>query len=153
MNQSKACKKPKQAISIIKSKEPRSIAVSFDTERCCWRVGRFDYDHPKWGKNNFKTESDLFEFLSKLTSFETRTWNEIKSDTGGRSHGNQSHDIAVASLSREARTRLCELKLDDLDVLYSMRLAGKIRLWGIKEGSCLELLWYDANHEIYPVSR
>ena len=45
------------------------------------------------------------------------------------------------------------LNLDSYDVLYSLTITGKQRVWGImiEETDTFQLLWYDSQHEIYPV--
>jgi hypothetical protein len=78
------------------------------------------------------------------------TWQEILSATGGRSHGNNSHNISVSELIKEARDRLAEINLDDVDELFSLRLEGKIRIWGMLDNDVLKILWYDPKHEICP---
>lgn len=81
------------------------------------------------------------------------TWGELLKATGGRTSGNNHHSISVDQLSQKAIGRLTELKLEDIDELFSLRLTGKIRLWGIKDGRVLKLLWYDEDHSVYPVNR
>ena len=43
-----------------------------------------------------------------------------------------------------------ELKLDDIDEIYSLRLEGKLRVFGLRELNCLRILWIDREHEICP---
>jgi len=42
-----------------------------------------------------------------------------------------------------------ELGMTD-DALYSLRLSGKLRLWGVRDRSVLQLLWYDPEHQVCP---
>ena len=55
--------------------------------------------------------------------------------------------------NKEAAKRLTGLNLDSYDVLYSLTITGKQRVWGImiEETDTFQLLWYDSQHEIYPV--
>ena len=93
-------------------------------------------------------ESDLRFVLEKLASFESMTWTDIL--VKGKF---QNHPIPVADLCSEARRRLADLNQDDIDELVSLRLAGKPRIWGIRDGHLLKLLWWDPNHQVYPSTK
>jgi len=56
----------------------------------------------------------------------------------------------VASIIKDAQKRLEELKLDDVDQLYSLRLNGRERLWGIRSNDKFSILWWDPEHQICP---
>jgi hypothetical protein len=78
-----------------------------------------------------------------LQSLETMTWSDI--------HGTGSHPIPVDSLCKDARDRLSAIgKGDEYQELYSVRLSGRERIWGMRLGSELYLLWWDPEHEICP---
>lgn len=89
----------------------------------------------------------------KLLSYESNTWIEILSYTHRRGDGKASnnHNVPVANLCKEARERLDELKYTE-DELFSLRLEGKIRLYGFRVHNYLEFLWVDLEHEIYPIN-
>lgn len=61
--------------------------------------------------------------------------------------------MPVRLLDKEAAKRLTELNLDSYDVLYSLTVTGRQRVWGImiEETGTFQLLWYDPRHEVYPV--
>lgn len=91
----------------------------------------------------------------KLKNFESNTWDEIRQQTHkskGKMKSN-NHPVKVGNLCETARKRLEELKLDDNDELYSLRLEGTIRIYGIRKENYLDIIWVDLNHEIYPVNR
>lgn len=90
------------------------------------------------------------ELHSKLALFEGKTWDEIEKETYGTKNGNKSkhHEIKVKDLSSEARKRLKELKQDDVDVVFSLRLEGELRVIGIRKLNCLSILWIDREHEV-----
>ncbi|RKZ46349.1 MAG: hypothetical protein DRR00_24365, partial [Candidatus Parabeggiatoa sp. nov. 3] len=50
----------------------------------------------------------------------------------------------------EVLKRLAEIHQDDIDELFSLRLSGKERLWGILDNHILKILWWDANHDVWP---
>ena len=80
------------------------------------------------------------------------TWAEIYRAVADKKSGNMHHNIDTGDIVKDAQTRLIELRLDDVDQIFSMRLSNKIRLWGIKDGRALRFIWHDANHEICPRS-
>ena len=82
------------------------------------------------------------DVLRKLGSFEGMTWVEL------RQAG--CHEIAVNDLIKTAQDRLQEIRQDDLDTLFSLRISGKVRVWAIKNGNVLRLLWLDLEHEVCP---
>jgi hypothetical protein len=61
---------------------------------------------------------------------------------------NGSHLVKIVKILPSMQKRLIEIEKEDLDELYSLRLSGKKRIWGIKESNILWLLWWDPNHEI-----
>jgi hypothetical protein len=61
--------------------------------------------------------------------------------------------MPVAKICEEAKSRLNAIRLEDTDALFSLRLSGPERIWGILDNSVLLLLWWDPFHLIYPVPR
>jgi hypothetical protein len=73
------------------------------------------------------------------------TWSEILV------RGNkQNHLVRTASLCPEARARLAELRLDDIERLLALHLSGTERVWGIFTKGILTVLWWDPDHKVYP---
>ncbi len=87
----------------------------------------------------------LKEICEKLANFESRTWNEILVVSK-----KQNHTIPIEDLSKEAKARLEELKLDDVDEVVSLHLSGKERVFGIRQDIALTLLWWDPDHKVCP---
>jgi hypothetical protein len=88
-----------------------------------------------------------------MQNFETMTWHEILKASGGRSNGNNNHEIPISDLCSDARKRLEELNLDDTDSIFSLRLAGKQRIFGIKEKRVLKIIWFDPDHSVCPSNK
>ncbi|MBN4056127.1 hypothetical protein JYT20_00225 [Rhodothermus sp. AH-315-K08] len=65
---------------------------------------------------------DLRKVRKALAYKEGSTWTDI--DKGG------SHNVPREDLTAKAQKRLRDIKQDDLDELYSLRLQGKWRIWG-----------------------
>lgn len=43
--------------------------------------------------------------------------------------------------------------MDDVDDLYQLHVTGPKRVWGIRFGPYLKLLWWDPDHQVYPVRK
>jgi len=84
---------------------------------------------------------ELPSVLARLGQFEGMTWTQIEQGTG-------SHFVSCGRLVRNATKRLQELRYDDIDQLFSLRIKGKPRIWGIRAGSVLRILWWDPEHEV-----
>ena len=96
----------------------------------------------KWNWQAVKKPRFLDIVIQRLKAFECMSWQEII--------GTGSHLIEIDKIIPEARKRLEDLNQEDVDVLMSLRLSGKKRIWGIRDGSVLKVLWWDPNHEICP---
>lgn len=95
-----------------------------------------------WGSMDART---LVSVLTKLKSFERMNWQELRNDG--------SHSVPTFNLIKDARDRLEQLHLDDYDEIYSLRLTGTQRIYGIKDGGVIRILWWDPIHEIYHVEK
>ncbi len=91
------------------------------------------------------------ELFPQIKSVEGCSWMDIENAThNGKSN---SHFVDVKNLIPWARKRLEELGYKDRDQLYSLRLQGKLRLYGIRDFTCLKIIWIDTEHKIYPSHR
>jgi len=115
-----------------------------------WRLFKLEmYDRSSGeGRESFGwheiARGKLSGIRKSLQNFETMTWGEI---------GNGSHCVSVDQLIPPARKRLEELKLDDVDHLFSLRVTGKERIWGIMDGAILNILWWDPRHKLCPAPK
>ena len=82
--------------------------------------------------------------LKKLADFESMTWNDIQVNAK-----KQNHFISVSDMIKEAGQRLEQLGIVE-DELFSLRVNGKMRIFGILRTGEFEILWLDCNHEICP---
>lgn len=106
-----------------------------------------------WGRSRVTAQVWGEAILPKLWGFDSMTWGEIMGASGGRAAGTNHHPVKVEDLSKAARDRLREIELDDVEELFSLRLDGRKRIYGIRDGRILELLWYDPDHTVYPIKR
>jgi hypothetical protein len=107
-----------------------------------WRFSEVDQAGPyRW---RITDDAKFREVMEKLHDLEGKTPDEIKN--GG------SHVVQVADLSLEARSRLVEVKLDELTELMSFRLTGTNRVWCFQRtpNHIMRILWWDERHEVCP---
>ena len=88
------------------------------------------------------------EVLPKLQEFEGMTWQAIQQQTYGSRNKSSNHPLAVATaLTKEAQARLQQIHVHE-DELFSLRISGKRRIIGVRDGAVLRILWYDRHHEV-----
>lgn len=130
---------PKVAKEPISGPEVRA-SVRTDSDaglKLSWRLGAFDWDGP-WGEKSLASMS-LPDLLNKqIKSFESMSWSELRDK--------QHHSIECRRLNKVAKDRLMEIQQDDLDSIFSLRLQGQHRIYGIRDGGALKVLWVDLNH-------
>jgi len=97
------------------------------------------------------TTDTIFSLLRDISSMK---WIDIMQASGGRSHGTNSHFISIDKLIKHARQRASEIELGENE-LFSLRLQGTARLWGLiePENGCFYVVWYDPEHQLYPLER
>ena len=136
---------------------PRRDPSDHDRETIAWVFGIVDMQGP-WGWRTTAVKVWWNKILPKLQDFESMTWSEIMQGSGGRKRGTNSHYVEVRLLTSQAKRRLAEIVQEDVSQLFSLRLSGTERIYGIREGRVLKLLWYDPHHgknaqAVYPVKQ
>lgn len=134
-------KVPDQATSRPTGKAVR-IQESVKRANPTWRFSTVDCQGPfAWPKN---TATEL-EILQKLHDFDSQLWSEIE--------GPNHHAIKLSSLSKPALRRLEEIKQDDIEEVFSFRLTGACRVFGIRDNGSVKLLWFDPDHGVCPAPK
>lgn len=105
-----------------------------------WSFARGDFNGP-WPPTGEQFGKVV---IPKLAEYETHRWADIQRATHGH-RGSKSHQIEVTKFEKDPRDRLAEIHVDE-DSLFSLRLSGKQRVYGIRRGRVLEILWYDPDH-------
>ena len=108
----------------VTNKIPRIAVIPDDHCQPEFRTDQMDVNG-QWGWDKLDA-FHLQDLLKKIFHSQKLTW-QILRDNG-------SHLVEVPSLVTEAQKRLKDLEKDDFDHLYSLRLSGQKRVWGIKEG-------------------
>jgi hypothetical protein len=136
-------KRPGRKFDPPAGKAPRggSKIPSYGEMQFCWRTVGTDCAGP-FGWQNANHDLLFGHIIPKLHEFETMLWRELE--------GGAHHSCEVTGMSYEAQRRLIDIGRDDCDTLFSLRLAGRQRVWGIRERQVLNLLWWDPEHRVYP---
>jgi hypothetical protein len=120
---------------------------SYRTKNPVWRFSDFDWDSA-WGYQCCVDHiGNIRQHIEQhLAWLETMTWDEILKASGGRSHGNNSHEISRDKFKKDAQDRLKEKKIL-ADTLFSLRLDAGTRVYGVREGHCLRIVFFDPFHK------
>lgn len=130
-------------MSLSSSKTPQAESFpDFHKLHPAWRIGLLEMCDP-FGWHELD-KSKLEDIRKRLTALEKLTWKEILID---QNHWN--HIIQIGSLTKDARHRLTDLHLDDLDEMVSLRLSWQERIWGFRVEGALTLLWWDPAHNVW----
>lgn len=137
-------KRVREGVPVSAAKRPRE-GPGTGGEKPTWGVSLLDEAGP-FGHG--VSAVDAREILNFLPLMERLTWDEVLKNrrTGGH------HHVAVDRISPTARRRL-EQRGIRTDALVSLRVSGAKRIWGIRQGAVLHLLWWDPRHEVYPAKR
>ncbi len=140
-------KRPKKVVSYTPVDTKKEVKVSkcstcieWESQKPSWNFSMMDRDG-QWSWKNV-SYGKWIEIVNKLQEFENLSWTQIK-EKG-------SHQIEVYKIVKEARQRLTLLNQDDTDFVFSLRLTGKNRIFGILRSNVLNFVWWDPNHEICP---
>jgi hypothetical protein len=131
---------------------PTLTLKSFWGKSPLWSFKYCDFEYVKWC---FAESDQIRGVLKKLKAYEHQTWGDICQALGKRN--TLHHRVWATEMCTEAFKRIQELNLTKLefyrDSLFSFHLEGKNRLWGIINEGVYFIIWYDPNHEVYPVSK
>jgi len=123
------------------TKAPRHAPIGVQQSTPVWSFSQIDVDGP-WCGNTGVTGDILKGVMMRLKNLEALTWSEIE--------GAEHHAVSVESLAPEAVKRLIEIGRDDIDTLFSLRVTGARRIWGVRVHRQFNMLWWDPEHKVCP---
>ncbi len=130
--------------NLPKATAQKNRPESYDTLTPSWTFHYAVDSSKRWSLCQDNGESFVDKILPKLQTLERMTWQEIKS-----SQNHKSHYISVEDICSEAVKELEAMGIYE-DSIFSLRLTGENRLWGILSKGVLNIIWYDEKYEIYP---
>lgn len=135
-----AYKQPKSKMN-PKSREPTKIEdpEKFYEDYAAWNFKMVDTEMWPFTK---KCVGSVFweEILPRLRALETQTWGEIFIKDK-----KQNHSESISKLNVVAQKRLAARRIE-IDAIYSLRVTGTHRIYGIIINSVFNILWYDTDH-------
>jgi hypothetical protein len=137
-------KKPRGGFQVRQpEKVPRGgEAANVSTKPFSWRLSEIDFDGP-FGWDKADVRQVMAEIIPKLHDYESMTWGAMDGPSG-------SHSVEVQKLCKEAQDRLAALGKDEQGELFSVRITGERRVWGVKDIAILRVIWWDPDHAICP---
>lgn len=91
--------------------------------------------------------SDIEPYLQHPKSTK---WGSLILETYGRKNKTKHHHMDIGGLQDEVQERWREIGLDYPET-FTFRLSGKKRIWGYRIINRFFIVWWDPEHEIYPV--
>ena len=149
MAKKKQTKKPDIA-SQKKTQKPPIPSVS---QKVIWIFDNIDADGA-FAFNPSRSDFEAQVVLGKIISYSGMTWREIAEHTHDESKS-KHHFLDYEGLSDAAKKRLEAKKIgnDKWEQIFSFALTNKLRIIGLREDEKFHVLWYDPNHEVYPVKQ
>jgi hypothetical protein len=134
-------KKPLATAPVAPSKKPAAVRDPdiIKHQPISWGFGWVDFE----GEHGWRTfdVSRIETLHDELTKFEGRTFFDLE-------QSKKIKDIPVEHLNRQPRERLKELRLDEVEVLWELRLPKKWRAWGLVEKAIFYFLWWDEKETV-----
>jgi hypothetical protein len=136
-------KQPSTAVDAPGEKRPiPGPPVVEDPEaRIMFRLGLMDYGGA-WSFAGL-SEEDVKLIATRCKAFESLKLGEFLGLPGTK-------PIPWESMIQAARERSNEIELDHFDGLWELRLGSEGRLWGLLDGHCFYVVWWDPDHQICP---
>jgi hypothetical protein len=138
-------KEPKSSEDVPGKRQPKSVEdVSFGHLKAAWRINRMQLVSPySWRE----LPSEKIEYVQKkLSEFEQRTWNEIFVDD--KRH---NHPLPVSKLKCPQARKWMADHMPGEDHLWTLRLSGAERIWGIFREGIYQVIFWDPRHLIWEV--
>jgi hypothetical protein len=132
-NHPKIKNRPSDDPEVRRSVEPENAV----RRKISWQLGVFDWEGP-WGECTLKDCNVISLIAEQIGPFESMAWSELPKK--------QHHAISCEKLNKIAQRRLIDIQQDDVDEIFSLRLQGQHRVYGIRDGSILKVIWYDRDH-------
>ena len=118
----------------------------YNDRKAAWHVSRLRLANP-YGWHELPLERIQY-IQEKLAHFEKKTWNEIF--VIEKKH---NHAVSVADLRCPLAKSWMRKNMPDQDFLWTLRLSGPERVWGIYSQGVYQLLFWDPEHNILPTQK
>lgn len=139
-------KPPKNVDFPIPTKEAKYVKnpIGYQSQYIAWHFQCMDID------GDWPCTMDIIsQIKNKLHEYERLRWSEVLKPIN-------NHPMPINKIINKAQRRLLDLGYGDTAKLYQLQIknGGSMqRLWGLRQENIFQILWWDPNHEIYPVEK
>ena len=140
-------KKLKKRSSAPDEALPSEIVAIYKKDNFNWSINTDYLDEKHIDFSLFRSLKEFKEIIKKLNSYRTWKWTDIERSHNGLSTGIM--DISKLDVKGIVADHLEFIKKIETDQLYKIEINNHHRIWGIREGSCLFLIWNDPEHRFY----
>ncbi len=104
---------------------------------------RFD-SLSRWSESKREIKTSFWDIADKLKSFEEKTWAALAANE------KEHHSVDFYKLEKPAKEAATAIGIDEYDKIWSLRLNGKQRIWGIRyqETRYFMVIWWDPEHQV-----
>jgi hypothetical protein len=143
-----ALKEPKAVHQVLGKKQPTiaSEVSLYGEGKAAWRVSRMQLVGP-YGWHELDA-SGIEKVKTRLASLERSTWNDIFVRDA-----RNNHEIPVNTLKCATAKKWMAENMPDQPSLWTIRVTGKERIWGILSESAYQIVFWDPEHLIWEVAK
>jgi len=146
MTRNKKDKTPKAGAKVDPRKIPQRAVFGKPTSEnptVIWGLSYVDLGG-KWGwaKIDVKVLDRVLKFMHNMEGM-------LPTEVFGARHKR----VEIDALCSEAKKRLTEIQLDDLDALWELRVSGQERIWGHRDDHVFYPVWWDPLHGVCPLTK
>jgi hypothetical protein len=130
-----------------RAKTPAAVAVpDYNDTKACWRIGKLRMADPYgWHVVN---PAEVARIRIKLATLEANTWQEIFIRDA-----RFNHRIPANELKCPTARKWMKDNMPDQPYLWTLRLSGAERVWGIFSDGAYQIVFWDPDHLIWEVTR
>jgi hypothetical protein len=118
----------------------------YDDRKAAWRISKIQISSP-YGWHEL-TAPEVAEIKEKLGTFEKNTWRELFVRDARLNHCIPSNELKCP-IARKWMT----INMPDQPYLWTLRLSGAERVWGILSEGAYQIVFWDPQHLIWEVRR
>ena len=127
----------------------REIDVDYKCQYFNWTICTKYLDEEHEDFCLLRSMKEFKKIIVKLDDYRTWQWSEIERSYNKLSTGTMDIAKLDSKIKAIVENHLVQIKKDYIDQLYKIEINNHHRVWGIREGSCLFLIWNDPEHRFY----
>jgi hypothetical protein len=143
---SKKRKSPSYQLAPGAIKEPKFGKVPREDGSIVFSFLKFDSQN-RWCITENVHTHNFWDIAEKLKSFEHMQWKHLAADQENH------HSVPFYRIIKDAQKAATEMGIDDYEEIWSIRLTGTQRLWGIKDEQYFITIWWDPDHQVCPTQK